>query len=82
MKVPVGIAASSEACRRATGHTEPCHRSTSSGAGSRQQSGSGQLEAWRTFVSRPRNQRVWAKSVPTEIENSPPEPDSMREVHQ
>ena len=78
----VGRAASSDEWMRAWGRAAPLQRSASGAGACRQHAGSGQLDSPRRLVSRPRNHLTCANGVPTEIENSPAEPDSMREVHQ
>src|SRR5690606_26964005 len=82
VKVPVGIAASSEECRRALGHAALCQRSARISGGRRQQAGSGQVDARRTGVSRPRNHLTCTNGVPTLTEKEPLAVDWMLEVHQ
>ena len=65
MKVPDGIAASSDELSRADGQALSLHRFARASAGWRQQVGSGQRDTWRRAVSRPRNHFTCANGVPT-----------------
>src|SRR6476660_4138816 len=78
----VGSAASSDELMRACARAAPDQRAASCGGASRQHDASGQVDVPRRWVSRPRNHFTCANGVPTEIEKSPDDPDSMREVHQ
>jgi hypothetical protein len=82
VKVPEGIAASSDELSRADGHALSLHRFARATAGWRQQVGSGQRDVCRRPVSRPRNHFTCAKGVPTLTENAPDEVLWMLEVHQ
>ena len=82
VKPEVGIAACSDEFRRADGCARHAQRDASGAGGRRQQESSGQVEAKRLGVSRPRNHFAWANAVPTETENWPREEGWMREVHQ
>ncbi|MNW59927.1 hypothetical protein D3C74_378810 [compost metagenome] len=56
---------------RALGHATSSQRRASWAWGRRQQASSGQVEARRAVVSRPRNHLAEANGTPTVIENSP-----------
>ncbi len=81
-KTPTGSAASRDACGRALGQALSDHRCVSSLGGCRQHIGSGQRDADRSVVSRPRNQRTCANGTPTLTENAPCDDGCTRDVHQ
>ena len=67
---------------RPLGQAHPAQRSAASGAGREQHEGSGQVEARRTGVSRPRNHLACAYGTPTVMENAPASPDPVCVEHQ